>query len=50
VAAPAASQVARSPRGDAAESPGRRRGGGLAVELLRPLINFDRLTVPTKTG
>jgi len=49
-AAPATNQVARSPWGNGAESPGRRRGGGVAVELLRLLINFDRLTVLTNTG
>jgi len=32
-AAPAMSQVGGSPSGDAAESPGRRRGGGLVVKL-----------------
>ena len=44
------SQVAGSPQGDAAKSPGRCRGSGLTAELLRPLINFDRLTIPKKTG
>jgi len=42
--------MARSPWRNVAELPGRHHGGGLAVELLRPLINFDRLTVPAKTG
>jgi len=49
-AAPAMSQVAGLLWGYSAESLGRRRGSGLAVELLRSLINFDWLTVPTKTG
>jgi len=49
-AAPAISQVSRSPWGNTAESPERRLGSGLAVELLRLLINFDQLTVATKTG
>jgi len=38
------SQVAGSPRGNAAKSLGRRCGSGLAVELLRSLMNFDQLT------
>jgi len=33
---------------NAAKSLGRRCGGGLAVELLRLLINFDQFTVSTK--
>jgi len=47
VAAPVTSQVAGSPRGT---QPRRRHDGGFAVELLTPLINFDQLTVPRKTG
>jgi len=35
---------------NAAKSLGRGCGGGLAVQLLRLLINFDQLTVSTKTG